>query len=161
MIFVIKKIKAPRLQIDAVRLELLNVMRAEGKIEQRELNKTTASWQGDKPQFETLISLQGGAASALTGPVGNEQGIKKWGWLDQGTRVRYATMSGNWRSKTRQRWFGSGRGRGRVLFVNRKRPRPGIAARGWSEALTLTRKNAFRKSVMAGLQRASQRMWTK
>jgi hypothetical protein len=161
MIIVIKKIKAPRLKIDAVRLELLNVLHAEGKIQQRELAKTTSSWQGDKPQFETLISLQGGAASALTGPVGNTMGVKKWDWLDQGTRVRYATMSKDWRSKTRQKWFGSGRGRGRMLFVNRRRPRPGIEARGWSEALTLTRKNAFRKLVMAGLARASTRMWAR
>lgn len=88
-------------------------------------------------------------------------GIKKWVWLDQGTRVRYATMSGNWQSKTRQRWFGSGRGRGHVLFVRRKYPRPGIEARGWSESLTLTRKNAFQKAVLAGLKRASERMWSK
>ena len=161
MIIVVKKIKAPRLQIDAVRLELLNVMRAEGRVHQRELRKTTATWQGDKPQFESLVSLQGGAATVLTGPVGNEMGIKKWSWLDGGTRVRYATMSGDWRSKTRVKWFGSGGGKGRMLFVNRRRPRPGIAARGWSEALTLTRKNAFQKAVLAGLKRASERMWAK
>ena len=161
MIFVIKKIKPAKLDIEPFRRAMLNAVEAEAMIERNELRKTTATWHGDKPTFVSEVSIKGGNLTVITGPAGNEMGAKKWGWLDQGTRVRYATMSKDWQSKTRVKWFGSGRGRGRMLFVNRKRPRPGIAARGWSEALTLTRKNAFRKLVMDGLARASTRMWTK
>lgn len=161
MIIVVKKIKAAKLDIEPFRRALLNAVEAEALIERRELAKTTASWQGDKPTFESATSIKGGDLTVLTGPAGSEMGAKKWNWLDQGTRIRYATMSPGWRSKTRVKWFGSGRGKGRMLFVSRRRPRPGIQSRGWSEALTLTRKNAFRKLVQAGLDRAAQRMWSK
>lgn len=161
MIFVIKKISPGKLNIEPFRRAMLNAVEAEAMIERNQLRKTTATWQGDKPTFTSETSIKGGNLTVITGPAGNAMGAKKWVWLDQGTRVRYATMSGDWRSKTRVKWFGSGPGKGRMLFVNRRRPRPGIQARGWSEALTLTRKNAFRKLVMDGLARATRRMWAK
>jgi hypothetical protein len=88
-------------------------------------------------------------------------GIKKWTWLDEGTSVRYATMSPDWQSKTRLKWFGSRAGRGRRLYVRRDRPRPGIEARGWSEALILTRKNAFEKAIFEALKTGAEKMWAK
>lgn len=53
-------------------------------------------------------------------------------FLNEGTRVRYATMSKNFSPKTRVGSFSSSRGRGGLLFVNRNKPMPGIVARGWT-----------------------------
>lgn len=56
-------------------------------------------------------------------------------YLDEGTRVRYATMTANFRPKSRVRFIGSNIGRGGVLFISRKRPRPGIKAREFSDVI--------------------------
>lgn len=61
-----------------------------------------------------------------------------YGWVNRGTRIRYATMSKDWRSKTKPNVIASYAGRGRLLFVSRKRPRPGIVARNFS-TIVMTR----------------------
>lgn len=153
-VFVIKGIKPKKLQVDRIRLRLLNELRAEGVDQRKVLDQTTASWTGDKPKFDSLISLSGGAAQVLTGPTGNTMGIKKWNWLNEGTRVRYATMSKNWRSKTSPGSFRSGAGRGRMLFVSRRRPRPGIQARDWTGKLTKQRRQPFTNRMIQAMRQA-------
>lgn len=59
-----------------------------------------------------------------------------YGWVNRGTRIRYATMSKDWKSKTKPNVIASYAGRGRVLFISRKRPRPGIVARNFSDIIT-------------------------
>jgi len=56
-------------------------------------------------------------------------------YLDGGTRVRYATMTPDFQAKTRPWWIGSGPGRGGVRYINRRRPRPGIKARHFADAV--------------------------
>jgi len=56
-------------------------------------------------------------------------------FVSGGTRVRYATMTRNFKAKTQPGVIGSGRGRGGVAFVSRKHPRPGIRARNFPEAI--------------------------
>lgn len=53
-------------------------------------------------------------------------------FLNEGTRVRYATMTKDFSPKTRVGSFSSSTGRGGVIFVSRNHPRPGIQARGWT-----------------------------
>jgi len=155
----IKQIKKTTMKVDAIRLEVLNALHAEAAVHRRELNKTTATWEGDKPTFQSIISTEGGNLQAITGPAGEGKGAQKWVWLNDGTKVRYATMSSDWQSKTKPKWFGSGGGRGRMLFVRKDRPRPGIKARGWSEALSLTRQNAFRKAIFDAINKGKDKMW--
>lgn len=50
-------------------------------------------------------------------------------FVSGGTRIRYATMSPDWISKTQPNVLGSGPGQGRMLYVNKNKPRPGIKAR--------------------------------
>lgn len=57
---------------------------------------------------------------------------KKFIYLDRGTSVRYAVMSEDFSPKTRVGVLGSSRGRGGMIFVSRRHPKPGIEARGWS-----------------------------
>jgi hypothetical protein len=56
-------------------------------------------------------------------------------FLNFGTRVRYATMSDDWQSKTVPRLIASRQGSGRVLYVRTDRPRPGIKARHFDEEI--------------------------
>lgn len=56
-------------------------------------------------------------------------------FLNFGTSVRYATMSLNFRPKSRPGAIRSNKGRGGVLFISKARPRPGIKARKWDEAI--------------------------
>lgn len=159
-VFVVKGIKPNKLKVKEVRLEILNALRAEGRDVVKELRKTTATWSGEKPDFEAIIGLSGEDASVFAGPTGSEMGAKKWRWLDAGTRIRWALMSRDWRSKTRPGFVGSGPGAGRVLLAGRRAmtrrniaPRPGIQARGWSELIQKRRKRKFRDRIIAAKNR--------
>jgi hypothetical protein len=57
-------------------------------------------------------------------------------FVDRGTRVRFAFMSKDWKSKTKPGVIASFKGAGRVLFISRKRPRPGIQARNFTDTIT-------------------------
>jgi len=156
VVFVFKAIKPKRLKIDAIRLELLNELRREGKDQRNELDKTTETWKGDKPKFQSEIGLGASDASVATGPGGPTQGVKKWNWLNEGTRVRHALMSPNWRSKTVPRKVKSRRGRGRLVTVSKKIVRPGIKAREWSGIVQERRKKPFRRRLLKAMQRAGK-----
>jgi hypothetical protein len=99
------------------------------------LRSTTDTWNGAKPDFPR----SGGIHIKTTGddvfieivPTGDQEGINKWVWLDEGTDVRLAFMSKDWVSKTEPGRFRSGSGTGEVLFI-RKQSTDFIEARGWS-----------------------------
>lgn len=167
--FVVKAIKPQRLNVDGFRQEILNELRAEGRDHRKALKPTVATWKGEKPKFESLIGLErgsAGSASVLTGPTGSEKAVWKWRWLDEGTRIRWALMSRDWKSKTRRRVFGSFRGRGRVVIAGRRamqrrniRPRPGIKAREWSVTLMKRRRRPFTRRMIGAMQRAGNKAY--
>ena len=68
-------------------------------------------------------------------------------FLSGGTAVRYATMSPDWKSKTQPGRLGAGAGRGRVLFVNKRRPRPGIKPRKFPEQIVKKEERPFERAV--------------
>jgi len=109
----LKAIKPKPLRVDAIRLELLNELRKEGAVQRKELKKTVKTWRGETPEFESLIGLErkaGGSAMVVTGPTGSKKAVSKWEWLNSGTRIRWAVMSRDWRSKTMVRRFSGRRG---------------------------------------------------
>ncbi len=125
----LKAVKPQLLQVDKIRMQMLNALRAEGREHQKALKETVKSWEGDRPKFESSIHLsRKEGASVDTQPTGSEVGVNKWHWLDGGTRVRYATMSRDWHSKTAPGWLGSGPGKGRRRSI-RPRPARGATAR--------------------------------
>ena len=105
-----------------------------------------------KPQFEQMIGLDSEAATVL---VGTDDKIYKF--IDEGTRVRYATLSKDWQSKTKPGIIGSGPGRGRVLFVSKKRPRPGIEARRFTQIIQRQRKRPFQRSMIKAMQKGADK----
>lgn len=88
--------------------------------------KTTATWN-QQPTFTPQPTARG-----WTMTVNPEF---PYGWINKGTRIRYALMSKDWKSKTKPNVIGSYRGHGRVLVISRKRPRPGIVARNFSDII--------------------------
>lgn len=160
-----KGIKKKKLQADKIRLELLNMMRAEGRIQQRELRKTRAGRLA-AIDFEVIISLTGGGATVITGPTGPDNLVKIWQYLNEGTSRRWALMSADWRSKTTPGEFRTRSGSGRVLVAGRRAmqargigPRPGIKARGWIELLQRRRKGPFTQAAIEAMRRGAAKLY--
>lgn len=159
----LKYIKPKKLKVDAIRLELLNELRKEGKDQKKELEKTIKTWKDEKPNFKSLISLTSNYAAVATGPSGNTKGAQKWQWINDGTKIRWALMSSDWQSKTKKGTFKSTRGRGKVVIAGKRAmmqrgiaPRKGIEARDWSGKLTKQRKVPFQRRLIKAMQRAGK-----
>ena len=58
-----------------------------------------------------------------------------YGFLNYGTRVRYATMTPDFQAKTTPRIIASRSGSGGVMYVRKDRPRPGIKAREFDKTI--------------------------
>jgi hypothetical protein len=89
-------------------------------------------------------------------------------WLDKGTKIRWALMSGDWQSKTRPHWVGAGRGKGRAVLVGkrafRKRglaPRPGIEARHFTEDILKAREKPFKIAMQEAFKIGAENAWSK
>lgn len=152
----VKGIKPQKMKLDNVRKELLKAAEAEGKEVQKLYGQAVATWQGDKPDFETLIDVTGRDVQVLTGPNGSQEALKKFKFLDEGTRIRWALMSRDWKSKTKPGSLRSGRGRGRVVVAGKRhmrRPRPGIKARKWTETIAKRRRRPFTQRMIAAKNR--------
>lgn len=137
--------------IKGISVRLRAALEAEGKIHRDLLRKTTADWTGTKPQFRSKVTVSKVALTISTGPFGQGEGAKKWRWLEFGTRIRWALMSSDWKSKTRRAWLGSGRGAGRVLIAGKRammrrhiKPRPGIQARNFLAEVNKARSRKFK-----------------
>lgn len=129
----------------------------------KDFEKTTATWK-EKPEFETSVKVGNvaggklakqvtGSASGISLEVSTDSAI--YLYLDEGTEVRYATMSKDFRAKTRPRFIGSRRGRGRKLFVSKKHPRPGIKAREFTKTIAKKWTPAFRDRMNKAMDTAA------
>src|SRR5450759_2671498 len=84
--------------------------------------RTVETWK-NVPKFERVVEISGDTVTVM---VGTDDLIYKF--VDLGTRVRYATMSPDFKAKTRPGILGSRAGSGEMLFVDKKHPKPGIQA---------------------------------
>ena len=156
MVVLMKAIKPVKLNDAVFRLEFLNEMRKAGTAVRRDYQRTVSSWNGEKPKFEQLVSLAGGGPTLVIEVTGGH-GADKWFWLDKGTKVRYATMSMNFRAKTSVGSLSSGSGRGGLLFVNKKRPRLGIKARGWTVIIVKLWTPRFKSRMELAMRTAAKK----
>lgn len=172
MTFVVKAIKPQKMKVDAIRLEILNELRREGKTHVKLLEQTTATWQHDV-KFGFLISLAGSDASVLSGPSGGD-GVQIWERLDtQGitppnrdivpVRARALRFHTGYRAKTTVGKLTSrpGGSFGPVIFRRRVRAsaRRRVPARQWSQTLGKQRIKPFRDAVLAATRRGAERMY--
>jgi hypothetical protein len=141
----VKGLKPKKLKIKEVRLNILNALRAEGKVVKAELEKTTTTWKGAKPTFTIAIGLTGQDAIVLIGPAGSAKGAQKWGWLDEGTEAHIIKAKNVPNVKT----FSSGAGSISPPWRKAKQVKhPGIDAREWSEEIVKRRKKPFTKAIL-------------
>lgn len=118
--------KAVNLTIDQI--EKTNEMTARD-LEKRALGLfkgTTRNWRHD---VEFVADIDFGP-DGITLIAGTDD--MPYFFLDKGTRVRRALLSPDWKSKTQPGSLKSGKGRGRVLVINKKFNFPGIKARDFS-----------------------------
>lgn len=152
-----KLTKQARLDPAAFRPPMLTALRKVARNMDKALSLTTKSWKGAKPKFESQFTITDEAAVIQPAMTGPEEGMDKWRWLDEGTEVRYAIMSSDWKSKTTPGVIGSGPGRGRKVFVDVNNPQPGIKARGWGVKILKEFKPEFRAQMRAALKAGARR----
>ena len=124
----------------------------------RQRERVIATWQGDTPSWSRQVDKAG--AWHLTVFVfmgGHHQGIRKWKWLNAGTAIRFATMTSNFVAQTRVRVISSYKGRGGLLYINRRRPRPGIEARHFDETINKRLTKRFYSRLETVLIKAMKR----
>jgi hypothetical protein len=143
---VVKQIKPARLKEDDMRLALLNGMRKVGTQIKQEYEKTFETWS-NKPKAEYTISLTGGGPTVVAGVGGNDKAAKHWRYLNEGTSVRHAVMSSDWKSKTVPNIIGSFGGQGEVVFISRKINLPGIEARNWDKLIAKEMQPRFKRAM--------------
>lgn len=132
------------------------IIKAAKEIEKNALadfKKTVANWQ-HKPKFSAKI-LTGAFAGGVQIQAATDDAI--YDYIDEGTKVRYATMSKDWKSKTEPNVVGTFPGKGKRLFVNKKRPRPGIKARNFTKHIAKTTKAELARVTKNALARAARR----
>jgi len=122
----------------------------------KDFQKTSRSWSGSKPVFSKKTTSSTGII-VMTVSISSGRGADKWFWLDRGTKVRYATMSRNFRAKTQVGNLSSGAGRGGLIFVNKKKPRPGIKARGWTVLIVRTWTPRFKRLMGTAMSAAAKK----
>lgn len=163
----VKIIKAKKMKLKQIRRKLIKTAERQGKINRKEYKKTVATWEGEKPDFQSFVTFGFGNITLTTVPVGGGlKAVEKFLWLDEGTKIRWAVMSGNWKSKTTPGKLASGRGRGRVVIAGRRamqrrniRPRPGIKAREWTETLRKQRRRPFTRAMIKATNRGLDRIY--
>lgn len=144
----------PAVRMPLPRRKIMSQLRRFSAGVKTDFDKTMATW-ADHPDFKRQVSFRAGVAMARV-----HVRDKVYGALDEGTKVRWALLSKDWRSKTRPGFIGSGPGAGRVLMRGRKMrkagipPGPGIKARGWSGVIAEKHKPIFERDMELAVNEA-------
>lgn len=132
------KAKGPE-KFDSRRLQarLLNLLKDYLRKMQFDLDSVTLTWN-HQPSWRPELHYAGGDMYIR---ITTEDPV--FGYLDEGTSIRWAVMSRDFRAKTEVRSFGSFPGSGRAVIRGRGAmtsrgiaPRPGITAREWTKLIT-------------------------
>lgn len=147
-VFQFKPVVPKAYNVAKVRQAIVTELNGEGKDTLPLLGETISTWN-DPPQMGYTVRTAGADLVMEAGPKdkGSHQG-KKWFWLNYGTRVRYARLSRDWKSKTTPGSIRSGMGAGRVLVRGFKAgAHPGIQARQWVAIIEKMRAKPFQRRM--------------
>ena len=111
---------------------------------EKDFDSTVEHWK-NKPAVEKEVKLERAPKFSVVGRVWIKDKI--YYFISKGTRVRYATMSSDFKSKTSPSRIKSRPGAGRVIYVSKRKPRPGIKARNFNIKIAKWR---YRNFVWAG-----------
>lgn len=153
-VYLAKGIKAKRLNIKGARAIFRKYVKRQKRKILKSFEETTRTWDEEKPTFKASeqVSSRASEVALLVGPSGDTHGANKWLWLDEGTDVRYATMTPDFVPKTRVGRLRAGRGKGGVAFINQLQPKPGIEARGWTQLIEKKHRAQFKRAMEAALR---------
>ena len=139
------------LSSNRVRGKILAQLNKEVKEAERLMNMPIATWDDPPTIVATSPKYAGGEIHYEVRVAGTDQQRNKWLWLDKGTKVRYATMTSDFKRKTAPRRLTSTAGtspsRDGVAIVSKKYPRPGIQARQWSSIINRRLRDRLRKNI--------------
>lgn len=155
MPFGTKPIKPKKMNIGLIRIGIYRELTKFAKeVAKEDFEPTYKTWEHDKPQTKQDVSARGNDTHARIEVVGGDKAIKKWRWLNEGTRRRWALMSPNWKSKTTPNQLNAGSGSGRAVLVGKKafqrrglRARRGIKARNWIKTIYNKRSKEFQDRI--------------
>lgn len=156
-----KGIKPTKLRIDAVRLTLLNELRAVGVQVRKDFEATTATWK-EKPKFEQEIGLSPDGPTLL---VGTDD--ENYNRLDKGTRKNYPIPKAGpgllafrpgYVAKTSPGVIGSQAGGPFGDFVIRHTQiiHPGIEARKFGETIQKKWEKPFKRRMEVAIKKAAK-----
>lgn len=163
-IFQVKPIKPNKLNVDVVRLALLNALRKEGTEEKKMLEGTTKYWEGAKPKFTSEVSLAGGDAQLLVGVGGDKEAAAKWVRVNDGTKGGYWVFPRRARALRFQPGYDAGstpntldvkpaRRYGEFIYRAWVFIKNGIAPRNWTTVVLKARYIPFRQAINEALEK--------
>jgi len=112
-------------------------------------SRTVRTWK-NKPVFVSTISTAGGN---ITSNTGTDNAI--YGYVNNGTSVRYAVMTPDFVSKTEPGIVNSRAGAGGFSHFSFQNPRPGITARRFDVAIAKELKNNVAKILQEEINQAA------
>lgn len=135
---------------------MMGAVKEEVKESDKLFGKTYRTFR-HKPGFtqsfsESSIKIEGQTATRGEGSKQNP-----YPFVAKGTSVRYATMTPDFKAKTKKRFIGSGSGSGGVAYIDKRRPRPGIEAREFEEEIAEQEQPKFQKRGQQYLDRAAKK----
>jgi hypothetical protein len=167
MAFIARVIKSERTRRDdAVRTQVLSVLRKYERKMVKDFEKTTQTWTGETPTFDSKISFPrvGKEMSIWAGAVNDGSfGWRKFNWINKGTSIRYAVLSDDWISKTFPGRLAATEGQGEVLIAGRAMieegypPEPGLEERDFDKQIRELHLKDFQKDMKAAVARGLRR----
>jgi len=147
---------------DKVRQQAISVLRKYERKMKKDFAKTTQTWTGETPTFDSRISFPRVSPDMTlwVGAVNDGSfGWRKFNWLNKGTSIRWALLSEDWMSKTYPGRLGSTEGLGEVLIRGREMieagipAEPGIEARNWDKMIRDLHIKDFQRDMKAAVAR--------
>ncbi len=131
--------------------EILSEMQKINKDISKDFDRTTATWNAaEKPTWDKSTTQ---SSSQTVTEVTTKSHIYRF--VNNGTSVRYATMTPDFKPKTVPGIIDSGRGSGGLKYVSKKVPRPGIVARHFDIEIKKIWEKPFGTRMQAAINRAA------
>lgn len=152
------------LQPGAVARAVRNKVVDEGRIVERRLASTVATWR-NAPKFKAtqrVAPSESRAVSVTVSPAGDPEAVQHWIYVNDGTTVRWALMDPKFKPKTAPGQLKAGPGNPPFDPVLRGRkqmfaPRPGIQARNFTVLVKDERQKPFSNAVREAIRRTLAR----